>query len=192
MSRVVHETAILTVLAGSHVHGINTATSDYDYLSIRTAPHATSMGRQLRTLAPSFVSMQAVRRHLGYLDAQRGRMLGCGPHQSRKPNRPEIVAAHGFDTKFAAHALRLGWQGLELAETRRLTLPMNTAQQGALLRLRGGGMSQAEAIELIDEVRARLAGFVNGIEPSPAPANPDFNRINHWLVGSQLREAGLL
>jgi hypothetical protein len=27
------------------------------------------------------------------------------------------VAAHGFDTKYAIHAARLGYQGLELLET---------------------------------------------------------------------------
>ena len=32
-------------------------------------------------------------------------------------NRPELVAAHGYDTKYAMHALRLGLQGIELLTT---------------------------------------------------------------------------
>ena len=47
-------------------------------------------------------------RFLGYLQAQKAGMTGAaGAH----PNRPELVAEHGYDTKFAMHALRLGVQG---------------------------------------------------------------------------------
>ena len=39
-------------------------------------------------------------------------------------NRPELVAVHGYDTKYAMHALRLGLQGIELLTTGRITLPV--------------------------------------------------------------------
>jgi hypothetical protein len=39
-------------------------------------------------------------------------------------NRPELVAVHGYDTKYAMHALRLGLQGIELLSTGRITLPV--------------------------------------------------------------------
>jgi len=38
-------------------------------------------------------------------------------------NRPGLVAIHGYDTKYAMHALRLGLQGIELRTTCRITLP---------------------------------------------------------------------
>ena len=34
-------------------------------------------------------------------------------------NRPELIAAHGYDTKYAGHVLRLGYQGIEFLETGR-------------------------------------------------------------------------
>jgi uncharacterized protein len=40
---------------------------------------------------------------------------GAGAHT----NRPELVAVHGYDTKYAMHALRLGLQGIELLTTGR-------------------------------------------------------------------------
>ena len=36
----------------------------------------------------------------------------------------ELVAVHGYDTKYAMHALRLGLQGIELLTTGRITLPV--------------------------------------------------------------------
>lgn len=241
---------ILTVLAGSHAHGINTEKSDYDYLSIRVAPpesvigiappprtvtqrdapqgarsksgdvehtcyelrhymqlaaqgnpnilvplfaseqhitHITEMGESLRALAPSIVSMQAVRRHLGYLDAQRGRMIGAGPHQSRKPSRPELVELHGYDTKYAAHALRLAWQGVELARSGTLTLPMRLPAREMLQSIRAGGFTEAKVLEEIDSARAALVELVEGRVGSVLPASPDYQAINGWLTKWQLR-----
>jgi hypothetical protein len=61
--------------------------------------------------AHRFVSRLAASRFLGYLQSQRAAMTGeVGAHT----NRPELVAEHGYDTKYAMHALRLGVQGVEL------------------------------------------------------------------------------
>ncbi len=78
-------------------------------------------GAELVAHDDRFVSRVAADRFLGYLRAQRAAMTGeVGPH----PNRPELVAAHGFDVKFGMHALRLGLQGVELLTTGRITLPV--------------------------------------------------------------------
>lgn len=240
---------ILTVFAGSHAHGINTETSDYDYLSIRLAPlsttlgiappikttqtrtapqgvrasagdiehttyelrhfmqlatqgnpnilvplyaasqhviHTTVVGDSLRGMAGSIVSRQAVRRHLGYLDAQLGRMLGQGPHQARKPNRPELVAAHGYDTKYAAHALRLGWQGVELARHGALTLPMEAAPAEFLRGIRAGYVEQQEVLDAIQHARVELVSYVDGQKACRLPEEPDWNLINAWLEEVQV------
>ena len=239
---------ILTVLAGSHAHGINTVTSDYDYLSIvvaplevtlgiapplktvqqRTAPQgvrssagdvetttyelrhfmqlatqgnpnilvplfanpehvvqATPLGMSLRALTPSIVSMQAVRRHLGYLDAQRGRITGNGPHQARKPNRPELVEVYGYDTKYAAHALRLAWQGIELAQFGRLNLPMPPFECRVLRGIRVGEWTESRVLEEIDATRAELVAFVEGRRPVALRPEPDWGAVNTWLIKAQ-------
>src|SRR5262245_53163663 len=82
----------------------------------------TDLGRRLRQLRPAIVSSRAGRSYLGYLRGQKERLLGT--RGQKRVNRPELVEAHGYDTKYAMHALRLGYQGLELLESGRLTLPM--------------------------------------------------------------------
>jgi hypothetical protein len=74
-----------------------------------------------QTAPHRFVSRLAAARFLGYLRAHKAAMTGsAGTHA----NRPELVAVHRYDTKYAMHALRLGLQGVELATTGRITLPV--------------------------------------------------------------------
>jgi hypothetical protein len=64
-----------------------------------------------------FVSRLAAGRYLDYLKGQKAAITGqSGAHA----NRPELVAVHGYDTKYAMHALRLGLQGIELLSTGRI------------------------------------------------------------------------
>lgn len=78
---------------------------------------------RLRELAPALLSQRAVHRFMGYMRAQRERLDGGG-RRGRVPNRPELVERYGYDVKYASHALRLAYQGLEIARDGRLTLPM--------------------------------------------------------------------
>jgi hypothetical protein len=74
-----------------------------------------------RLVRPQIVSKLAAERFLGYLNAQNAAMTGeAGAHT----NRLELVAVHGYDTKYAMHALRPGLQGVELLTTGRITLPV--------------------------------------------------------------------
>jgi hypothetical protein len=55
-------------------------------------------GAELVRNAHRFVSRLAAGRFLGYLQAQKAAMTGqAGAHT----NRPELVAVHGYDTKYA-------------------------------------------------------------------------------------------
>src|SRR4029077_12558374 len=87
----------------------------------------TPVGNELRTLGGAFIGRHVVPRYRGYMQAQAMRLLGLrgGGHGRRGGGgREELIAAHGFDTKYAMHAARLGFQGVELLETRRLNLPI--------------------------------------------------------------------
>ncbi len=54
------------------------------------------------------------------LDSQRLGLLGS----RHSPNRDrEVSERHGYDTKYAMHALRIGHQGIELMEHGHITLP---------------------------------------------------------------------
>src|SRR5207249_1524614 len=104
----------------------------------------TDLGRELRALAPAILSRRAGRGYLGYLRGQKERLLGT--HGQKRGNRPELVEAHGFDTKYAMHAARLGYQGLELLETGRLTLPMPEPERSRVMAIRRGERTFDEAV----------------------------------------------
>lgn len=135
----------------------------------------TPEGEELRASAARFVSRQAGGRFLGYLRAQRAAMTGApGAHT----NRPELVAAHGYDTKFAMHALRLGVQGVELLSTGRITLPVPEPDLSELRAVRRGDRSLDEVLARIGELDARLVAL---LETSPLPEHPDRDWIDAWL-----------
>ena len=137
-------------------------------------------GAELVANADRFVSRLAAVRFLGYLRGQKAAMTGqSGAHT----NRPELVAVHGYDTKYAMHALRLGLQGVELLTTGRITLPVPVSDRAYLRSVRRGERSLAEVLDAITETEARLAQ----LSDSPAvPAQPDRRWVDDWLHRSHL------
>jgi hypothetical protein len=149
----------------------------------------TPLGAELRELAPALLSVHAVRRFLGYMDAQRRRLQGDGPRR-RVPNRPELVARYGYDVKYASHALRLAYQGLEVGRDGRLTLPMPERERERVLRVKRGD------VPVLDEVLAEIAAVQGQVEEllaagrSPLPAEPDLATIGPWSIGAHRRHWG--
>jgi uncharacterized protein len=137
-------------------------------------------GAELAANAHRFVSGLAAGRYLGYLKAQKAAMTGqAGAHT----NRPELVAAHGYDTKYAMHALRLGLQGIELLTTGRITLPVPEPHREYLRSIRRGERPLAEVLDAVSDAEVRLAQLRN----SPAIADqPDRRWVDDWLHRSYL------
>lgn len=137
-------------------------------------------GAELVDNAHRFVSRLAAARFLGYLAAQRGAMTGGnGAHT----NRPELVAAHGYDTKFAMHALRLGIQGVELLTKGRITLPVPQPHRDYLRSVRRGEVPLSEVLAAIDEADARLVALRDAAQ---VPEQPDRAWVDDWLHRSYL------
>jgi len=132
-------------------------------------------GSELVANAHRFVSRLAADRFLGYLRAQRRAMTGEGPAHT---NRPELVAVHGYDTKFAMHALRLGIQGSELLTSGRITLPIPEPHRTYLRAIRRGEIPLTEVIDAIDTAEQQL---VNLQSASSLPDEPDRDWVNEWL-----------
>lgn len=141
---------------------------------------ATGVGQGIREHRGDLLSQRIGRRHLGYLQAQRERLTGGGK-RNRVPNRPELIARHGWDTKYAAHALRLGLQGVEIMETGVLTLPMRAADRASVMAVRRGEVTYEEALARIDAAEARLRRAVDAGR-SPLPADPDLDVVSRWSV----------
>jgi len=142
--------------------------------------HRDEVGAELVANAHRFVSRHAAERFLGYLRAQKAAMLGqAGAHT----NRPELVAVHGYDTKHAMHALRLGLQGVELMSTGRITLPVPEPDRERLRAIRRGEVSLVEVLAAIEEAEAALAGLHDSTR---VPTEPDRGWVNGWLHRSHL------
>lgn len=137
----------------------------------------TAEGAALRALAPAVVSRQAFGPFAGYMRRQHERLLG--QRGQRNVTRPELVAAYGYDTKFAAHAVRLGLQGEELLLTGRIALPMREANRQLVLQIRTGGLALHEVSQLIDTLALRLQ---SAQERSTLPEQPDLALIERWMI----------
>jgi predicted nucleotidyltransferase len=138
----------------------------------------TELGLRLRRLRPAILSTRAGRGYLGYLRGQKERLLGT--RGQKRVNRPELVEAHGFDTKYAMHALRLGYQGIEL-QAGRVTLPMSEPERSRVMAVRRGERSFEQVLAEIDEVERRL---VAALEQTTLPQSPDEDAVNRFLVNA--------
>ena len=135
----------------------------------------TEAGAELTANAHRFVSRLAAARYLGYLQGQQAAMTGqAGAHT----NRPELVAVHGYDTKYAMHALRLGLQGIELLTTGRITLPVPEPDREYLRSIRRGERPLAEVLDAIAAAEARLERLRDS---TSIPVEPDRRWVDDWL-----------
>lgn len=137
-------------------------------------------GAELQALAPAFLSRRTGRAFLGYLEAQR-RSLLAAPEAARARERS---AHHGYDTKYAMHALRIGVQGVELLQTGRISLPVPEPDRTWLRAIRAGTVALEEVVTEIDAVTARLEALTAG---GGLPDRPDAARVDAFLVSAYER-----
>jgi uncharacterized protein len=141
------------------------------------------LGRELRDLAPAIVSRQAGQRFAGYLHAQRRSLLSY-QGKGRDVTRPDLVEKYGWDVKFGAHMVRLGYQGIELLETGRITLPMPEPERTAVRAIRQGQVPMEDALKAAADLEARLRELT---ESSPLREYPDRAAADAWLVSAYQR-----
>lgn len=142
----------------------------------------TPEGEELRALADAFVGRHVIPRYRGYMQSQATRLLGLrgGGHGRRGGGgREELIAAHGYDTKYAMHCARLGFQCLELLETGQLNLPIQGEPADWLRAVRRGDVSFEDWWARSLELDAALESLGSD---SSIPAGPDRSRIDRWLA----------
>ena len=148
---------------------------------------STELGDELRALAPAFVGRHVVPRYRGYMESQAMRLLGLrgGGHGQRGGGgRDELVAEHGYDTKYAMHAARLGFQGIELLTTGALHFPVEGEPGAWLLAVRHGEVPVQEWWERCLALDARLEELE---ADESLPLGPDRSRIEAWVADAHLR-----
>jgi len=141
-------------------------------------------GFQLQEMAPRIVSKLAGKAFLGYMQAQRQRLTG--ERGQKGVNRPELVALHGYDTKYAMHVVRLGFQGVELMETGRLQLPMPEPSRTICRQLRAGCFDYQTVLTRAGELEAKLKDLIDG--GSPLPEQPDREAVQTWMLRLYFRQ----
>ena len=143
--------------------------------------YSTKLGRILRKEGPKFIlSKQAGAKFIGYLRAQRHAMES---HEGKGKDvtRPELIEKYGFDTKFAGHMVRLGYQGLELLRDGKLTLPMKEDERDTVRAIRTGHFTMRECLDLSEALERSIEEYMKG-DNSPLPESPDYDVIDQWLV----------
>ncbi len=135
-------------------------------------------GSALREMRDAFIGTNLFGPYLGYMRQQRDRLT----RKRMMPNRPELVAKYGFDTKYAGHLLRLGYQGIELAETGSLTLPMPEPERSRIISVRTGGATKEEVLEEAAGLEARLVE----LKRTSALGLPDSERIERFVIDCYL------
>lgn len=146
-------------------------------LFVTNCVYKNALGAKLQELAPYIVSREAGKRFLGYMEAQRQRLLG--EVGQKKVNRPELEAKHGFDTKYAMHVLRLGFQGVELLSTGRLTLPVVGSVKDFLMGVREGNVTLNECLTRAGELEQELKDLLT---TSPLPEKADEELVEEWML----------
>jgi predicted nucleotidyltransferase len=132
------------------------------------------LGAELVAMREAFISRSSGERFLGYLVAQKQKMRGERAHTV---NRPELVAKYGYDTKFAMHALRLGFEGIEMLSRGRITLPVAEPNLSTLRAVRSGRINEAGALALIEDAEVQLRELVDR-----CTRETDLDAINGFMV----------
>lgn len=134
----------------------------------------TSTGQKLVNIRQAFISKIAGKKYLGYLTAQKKSFTG---ERTQKVNRPELISKYGYDSKFAMHALRLGYQGIELLTNRQLSLPVQEPELSELRAVRKGEYSYDKVLKLIESAEEELKYQVED-----CPYTADTDSINKTMV----------
>jgi hypothetical protein len=102
-----------------------------------------------------------------------------GERGQMRVNRPELIEQYGFDTKYAGHVLRLGYQGIEFLETGALTLPLPEPNRTRILDVRNGRVPFADVLAEASELQQRLETL---LRESPLAEHPDHDAVNEFLA----------
>lgn len=134
----------------------------------------TEAGRALRAQTDLFIASDFRSSFLGYLQAQRKSLLATGKARDR-----ELSETHGYDTKYAMHALRIGYQGLQLAKEGVISLPVPEPGRTRLMEIRGGSVP-------LDDVLLELDGLIDKLRAAPVPHMdpPPELQLEQWLIGA--------
>lgn len=137
----------------------------------------TPLGQRLIDQRQLFISKAAHRAFTGYAYGQLKRMTHFKFEGYMGEKRKALVEKFGYETKNAAHLIRLLRMGIELLREGRLHVFRHDNQD--LIEIKRGKYS-LEKIQEMAEILFRRAD--EAYDASPLPAEPDTERINTLTV----------
>lgn len=149
--------------------------------------YTTPLGEELQALGEAFVGRHVVPRYRGYMQSQAMRLLGLrgGGHGKRGGGqREELVNEFGFDTKYAMHCSRLGFQCIELLTTGKLDLPIQGEPADWLRSVRRGDVDFDDWWNRSLELDAQLESLETD---DGFRSEPDRARIDAWSIAAHQR-----
>lgn len=139
-----------------------------DYLKV------TDLGQLLIDNRHLFLSKLIQKKFGGYAYSQIQKLKN---KQSNGTGRQDLIEAHGYDTKFFMHSIRLLSSAIEILETG--DSHTYRPDRELLIKCRNGEYSLEEALELVEVYDARLKA---SLKTSPLPKTPDYQKINKLLI----------
>lgn len=133
---------------------------------------SSPLARKLQDLAPALVSKRAGKAFLGYLTAQKQRLL-------RERGTAHVPNRGDRDGKYASHMVRLGYQGVELMSTGSITLPMPPEEREFCLALKRGESDLDTALTKAGQLASEIEDLLLA---GPLPDQPDRQAANDFLI----------
>lgn len=138
----------------------------------RTDPYTNT----LMGMRPDIVSKKHLKAYAAYMNGQIKKLqTGRG---SRGEQRPKLVSAYGYDTKFAYHILRIGIMGQVLGQTGQLSIPMDDLHRAILMEVRTGEWPEAKVLQ---SAVTMAEGIEHFIQHSHIPDEPNRLKLEDWL-----------
>jgi len=125
--------------------------------------------------------IEVMKRERTYQNARRHWKQYCTWKRQRNPARAALEAAHGYDTKHAAHLVRLLRCGREILEEGTLAVWRGDRDAGELRAIRAGAWSYETLIEQVAAEESALAAVVEEGR-SVVPKRPDLTQLEALTV----------
>lgn len=122
-----------------------------------------------------FVTKHLFKPYSAYFRAQQRELNNT----KRTGKRLELVKKYGYDTKFASHAARLGYQCCELMKDGTLNPTLEGVEREICMGIKTGQYSLSRVNDILTTLDKDM---YYEYEKSKLPAHPDFDVINDFVI----------
>lgn len=122
-----------------------------------------------------FTTKHVFKPYNAYFTAQRHELNNT----KRTGKRLDLVKQFGYDVKFASHAVRLGYQCIELMETGSLNPTLQGEQRETCFGIKTGSFSLSQVNDILNHLDKKM---YLSYKASNLPEKPDYKVINDFLV----------